>query len=145
MPKNTHGGNKAKKGKNIVQTARNLVFKQDGEMYGQIKKKLGGSRFEIYCIDKVIRQGCLRGNMRKRVWINDGDIVLISTRDYQDNIVDIIYKYTSDEAHALERIKEIEKDFFTITNDFDHENQDTECNIVFAEADEVVENTIDDL
>lgn len=33
-----------------------------------------------------------------QVWINQGDIVLLSLRDFQDNKADVIVKYTADEA-----------------------------------------------
>ncbi|KJP85864.1 translation initiation factor eIF-1A [Plasmodium fragile] len=39
--------------------------------------------------------------MRKRVWINSGDIILVSLRDYQDSKADVIAKYTPDEARSL--------------------------------------------
>jgi hypothetical protein len=32
------------------------------------------------------------------VWINQGDIVLLSLRDFQDDKADVIVKYTADEA-----------------------------------------------
>ena len=33
-----------------------------------------------------------------QVWINQGDIILLSLRDFQDNKADVIVKYTADEA-----------------------------------------------
>lgn len=33
-----------------------------------------------------------------QVWINQGDIVLLSLRDFQDDKADVIVKYTADEA-----------------------------------------------
>jgi translation initiation factor 1A len=35
------------------------------------------------------------------VWINQGDIILIGLRDYQDAKADVILKYTPDEARNL--------------------------------------------
>ena len=32
------------------------------------------------------------------MWINQGDIVLLSLRDFQDDKADVIVKYTADEA-----------------------------------------------
>ena len=45
--------------------------------------------------------------MRKRVWINVGDIVLVSLREFQDNKADIIWKYTPDEARSLKAYGEL--------------------------------------
>jgi hypothetical protein len=39
--------------------------------------------------------------MRKRVWINVGDIVLVGLRDFQDEKADVILKYMADEARNL--------------------------------------------
>merc|ERR1711977_26234 len=36
------------------------------------------------CFDGEKRLGHIRGKMRKKVWINQGDIVLLSLRDFQD-------------------------------------------------------------
>ena len=33
-----------------------------------------------------------------QVWINQGDIILISLREFQDDKADVIVKYTADEA-----------------------------------------------
>lgn len=35
------------------------------------------------------------------MWINQGDIILIGLRDYQDAKADVILKYTPDEARNL--------------------------------------------
>jgi translation initiation factor 1A len=45
--------------------------------------------------------------MRKRVWINIGDIVLVSLREFQDSKADIIHKYTPDEARSLKAYGEL--------------------------------------
>jgi translation initiation factor 1A len=39
--------------------------------------------------------------LRKKVWINTGDIILVGLRDYQDAKADVILKYTPDEARNL--------------------------------------------
>lgn len=36
-----------------------------------------------------------------QVWINQGDIILVGLRDYQDSKADVILKYTPDEARNL--------------------------------------------
>merc|ERR1719516_657835 len=45
------------------------------------------------CFDGVKRLCHIRGKLRKKVWINQGDIVLIGLRDYQDAKADVILKY----------------------------------------------------
>jgi hypothetical protein len=39
-----------------------------------------------------------------QVWINQGDIILLSLRDFQDDKADVIQKYTADEARNLKQV-----------------------------------------
>ena len=41
------------------------------------------------------------------MWVNQGDIVLVSLRDFQDEKGDIIVKYTSEEARNLKTYGEL--------------------------------------
>jgi translation initiation factor 1A len=78
-----------------------LVFKEDGQEYAQVTKMLGNGRLEAMCFDGVKRLCHIRGKLRKKVWINQSDIVLIGLRDYQDAKADVILKYSADEARNL--------------------------------------------
>ncbi|KYN35969.1 Eukaryotic translation initiation factor 1A, X-chromosomal [Trachymyrmex septentrionalis] len=96
------GGKNRRRGKNENETEkRELVFKEDGQEYAQVTKMLGNGRLEAMCFDGVKRLCHIRGKLRKKVWINQGDIILIGLRDYQDAKADVILKYTSDEARNL--------------------------------------------
>ena len=44
---------------------------------------LGNGRLEAMCFDGVKRLCHIRGKLRKKVWINQSDIVLLGLRDYQ--------------------------------------------------------------
>lgn len=69
--------------------------------YAQVTKMLGNGRLEAMCFDGIKRLCHIRGKLRKKVWINQGDIILIGLRDYQDAKADVILKYTADEARNL--------------------------------------------
>jgi len=109
MPKNKgKGGKNRRRGKNENESEkRELVFKEDGQEYAQVTKMLGNGRLEAYCFDGEKRLAHIRGKMRKKVWINQGDIILISLRDFQDGKADVIQKYTSDEARNLKAYGEL--------------------------------------
>merc|ERR1711928_261352 len=49
------------------------------------------------CFDGIKRLCHIRGKLRKKVWINQGDIILVGLRDYQDAKADVILKYNDDE------------------------------------------------
>jgi translation initiation factor 1A len=45
--------------------------------------------------------------LRKKTWINTGDIILLSLRDFQDGKGDVIQKYSADEARSLKAYGEL--------------------------------------
>jgi len=108
MPKNKLGGNKAKRSKGSSEgTKKELEFKEDGQEYGQVQRMLGNGRCDVQCFDGTKRLCHIRGKMRKKVWVNQGDIVLVSLRDFQDEKGDIITKYTTEEARNLKTYGEL--------------------------------------
>jgi len=72
-----------------------------------VLRMLGNGRLEAYCIDGVKRLCHIRGKMRKKVWVNTGDIVLLGLREYQDEKADVILKYMADEARSLKQYGEL--------------------------------------
>jgi translation initiation factor 1A len=102
------GGKNRRRGKNENDNEkRELVFKEDGQEYAQVVKMLGNGRLEALCFDGEKRLAHIRGKLRKKVWINQGDIILLSLRDYQDEKGDVIMKYTADEARSLKAYGEL--------------------------------------
>lgn len=113
MKNKCRGDNKKKTHtKDFNKEKRELVFKQKDQEYAQIVKMLGNGRCDTYCFDGVRRLCHIRGKMRKRIWINVGDIVLIGKRDFQDNKGDIIQKYFPDEAKNLKDYGELPINIF---------------------------------
>jgi translation initiation factor 1A len=88
------------------QQAQTLTLPSSLE-YAQVVKMLGNGRLEAMCFDGEKRLAHIRGKLRKKVWINQGDIILLSLRDYQDEKGDVILKYTADEARNLKAYGEL--------------------------------------
>jgi len=112
MPKNKgKGGKNRRRGKNENEAEkRELEFKDEGQEYAQVTKMLGNGRLEALCFSDGVKRLChIRGKMRKKVWINQGDVILLSLRDYQDKKADVILKYNTDEARNLMSYGEIPK------------------------------------
>ena len=84
-----------------------MTFKEEGQEYAQVLKMLGNGRLEALCFDGEKRLAHIRGKLRKKVWINQGDIILLSLRDYQDEKRDVILKYSADEARSLKAYGEL--------------------------------------
>merc|ERR1719317_178301 len=71
------------------------------------------------CFDGVKRLCHIRGKLRKKVWINQSDIVLIGLRDYQDAKADVILKYSADEARNLKSYGEFPESVNFVGGDLD--------------------------
>tara|TARA_Y100000741_G_C18242379_1_gene554141 strand:+ start:398 stop:817 length:420 start_codon:yes stop_codon:yes gene_type:complete len=97
MPKNTKGGSKHKKQKNVnINNDENYILKDSDEQdYGKVIKLLGNCRVRLLCNDKIERIGLIRGSMKKKQWVNLDNIVLYSKREYENDKVDIIFVYNN--------------------------------------------------
>ncbi|PWN49783.1 eukaryotic translation initiation factor 1A, X-chromosomal, partial [Violaceomyces palustris] len=137
------GGKNRRRGKNENESEkRELVYKEEGQEYAQVIKMLGNGRLEAQCFDGEKRLAHIRGKLRKKVWINQGDIILISLRDFQDDKADVIQKYTSDEARELKQYGQLpESAKINETDTFGEEEGD---DVEFEDASEDDED-LDDL
>jgi len=136
MPKNKgKGGKNRRRGKNENEgLKRELVFKEDGQEYAQVTKMLGNGRLEAMCFDGVKRLCHIRGKLRKKVWINQSDIILVGLRDYQDAKADVILKYSADEARNLKSYGEFPESI-KITDTVDFVGGDLDDDIEFDDVD----------
>ena len=123
MPNKT-GGKNYKKTKHSSESPI-FVEAQDDQLYGRVLQVLGNRNTLVYCNDNVVRLCHIRGSIRKDMWINVGDIILVSLRDFLQDKKDkyekgdIIYKYDSDHYSKLKKDSRINgKLFFNLeTND----------------------------
>jgi initiation factor 1A len=125
MVKNSKGGKKAKKHKNHAPTDERILLLKDLEQeYGLVTKVLGCKRFTISCFDGSSYIGIAR---KKRVKILLDSLVIISKRDFEKTIVDIIYKYNDNEAKKLEILKEIPSGSAKVTEKGDIVEEEDSC------------------
>ena len=104
--------NKKKHSKFNNERQLNYVLDKTVEEYGYVLKLLGNCRVKILCNNGTEAIGIIRGSLRKfnkRVLIENGDIVVISKRDYQANKVDIVHKFNSEQCQNLIKNNEISK------------------------------------
>jgi len=81
-----------------------LVLPGEGEVLGVAVKLLGFDRILVKCQDGFQRLCRIRGKMKRRVWIREGDIVLVSPWDFQtDQRGDLTWRYTKGQAEDLRR------------------------------------------
>ena len=129
MP-NNKGGKKFKKGKKTdFQKTKNNIKKdpEEAQEYAQVINPKGNGRFELLCCDGgKERLGTVCGQMRKRVWVNRSDLVLISKWEgmTDDTKCSIIHKYSEDEARRLQKEGELPANFKMNLDEFDVEDED---------------------
>ena len=158
MPKNKgKGGKKFRRGKHTNETDRTLLLcdKEENQCYGLVTKTLGSGRFEVNCYEQDAnnnfimntRQCLVRGNMRKKVWVNVNDLVLISLRTFQNDKADIMYKYKDYEIVKLKKINEIPdisdiggNDEFSFGNDDDADIDNIRNNKSYADIYDISED-----
>jgi translation initiation factor 1A len=94
-------------GKKKVLSERNLkqmVYPSENDVLCVAQKMLGFDRVQVKCQDGHTRVARIRGKMKRRTWIREGDIVLVSPWDFQgDERGEIFWRYTSNQVDRLRR------------------------------------------
>jgi translation initiation factor 1A len=80
-----------------------LPNKSKKEIFGIADQLLGASRIKVMCSDGKSRMGRIPGKIKKRMWIREGDLLIVRPWDFQDEKADIIYRYTRTQAISLSR------------------------------------------
>ena len=81
-----------------------MVLPSANDVLGIAIKLLGFDRVLVKCQDGNERLCRIRGKMKRRVWIREGDIVLVSPWDFQsDKRGDVTWRYTKSQADTLRR------------------------------------------
>jgi translation initiation factor 1A len=80
-----------------------LPKKKNMEIFGLVEKRLGGSRLIIICEDGKSRMGRIRGKLKKRMWMREGDLVIIKPWEFQNEKADVIFRYTRTQVEWLKR------------------------------------------
>jgi translation initiation factor 1A len=112
MPPNAKGGKGYKKKKKSGDTVGTPIFidLQEGQMLGRVIRLLGNRNVLCFCVDNILRICHICGRMKGRVWIEPGDLVLISLRELSNIIEtkgvtrgDVIAKYDPEQHGSLRR------------------------------------------
>jgi translation initiation factor 1A len=80
-----------------------LRLPDDDEVLGIVESMLGANRLRVRCMDGETRTARIPGRMKKRVWINEDDVVIVEPWDWQDEKADVKWRYDSQEADQLRR------------------------------------------
>ncbi len=76
---------------------------REKEIFGIADQLLGASKIKVMCADGKSRLGRIPGKLKKRMWIREGDLVIVRPWSFQDEKCDIVHRYTKTEATYLSR------------------------------------------
>lgn len=76
-----------------------IRMKRPGEVFGVVDQLLGGARMRVRCEDGKERLTRVPGKIRRRIWVREGDVVLIKPWDVENEKADIAYRYTRVQAN----------------------------------------------
>lgn len=75
---------------------------RDNETLGVLEQRLGGSRCKVRCLDGNTRVCRIPGRLKRRLWVREGDIVLVEPWEFGgDEKGDIIFKYRPNQVRFL--------------------------------------------
>ncbi len=96
--------NKKKSAFNPDEEVVRVKTPRDGEVLGVLESRLGASRCKIRCFDGKTRNCRIPGRLKRRLWVREGDIVLVQPWEFGgDDKGDILYKYRPNQVSWLKR------------------------------------------
>ncbi len=99
----------AKKDKNsekdaIQEELRRVKLPRGKQVLGVLDRRLGGSRAYVKAMDGKTRVCRIPGRLKRRLWVREGDIVLIEPWELDpDDKADILFKYSKSQIQLLRR------------------------------------------
>lgn len=91
---------------------KEFVLPEEQELIGRVVKLLGSDHVLVRCVDGNERVCRIRGRMKHRMWVRDGDIVLVAPWEFKrDERGDILRRYTIDQVDWLKGNGYLPKEF----------------------------------
>lgn len=115
-----------------------FTLAEDMEEYAKVIKCLGDRKLTVVLTDTSQMLALIPGRFRKRVWINSGDVILVSRRDFQDGKLDVIAKYDPNDVKKLHKMGMI-PDFFIESDAI--QNDDPQGGVQFLDSGEDEDNS----
>ncbi len=94
-------------GKKKVLSEKNLrvmEYPNENDVLGVVLTHLGNDRFQVKCQDGHMRVCRIRVKRKRRTWVREGNIVLVSPWDFQsEEGEEIFHRYTESQASDLRK------------------------------------------
>ncbi len=83
--------------------------RERGEIFAIAEQLLGASKIRVVCADGKTRLGRIPGKLRRRMWIREGDLLIVVPWDFQDEKANVVWRYTKTQSTYLSRQGRIPK------------------------------------
>ena len=80
-----------------------LPRRSRGEVFAIASQLLGAARIRVMSEDSIPRMGRITGKMKKKMWIREGDLLIIRPWGFQEGKADILFRYSRTQAQYLAR------------------------------------------
>jgi translation initiation factor 1A len=74
-----------------------------GEIFAVASQLMGAARIRVMGEDSIARMGRITGKMKKKMWIREGDLLIIRPWGFQEGKADILFRYSRTQAQYLGR------------------------------------------
>lgn len=97
--------NKNRKDKTSSESIGKLRFpnKEKFEIFGVVSKLMGANQVKAVCQDGVERGCRIPGKLKKRVWVREGDLVIVKVWDFQPSKGDIMWRFFGNQVEWFKR------------------------------------------
>ncbi len=76
----------------------------EGEVFGIVEQRVGGSRMMVRCMDGKTRNCRIPGRLKKKLWVREGDLVIVRPWEFSgDSKGDVILKYRANQVMYLKQ------------------------------------------
>ncbi len=80
-----------------------LPRRERGEIFAIANQLLGAARIRVMCEDSVPRMGRITGKMKKKMWVREGDLLIVRPWGFQEGKADILFRYSRTQSSYLSR------------------------------------------
>jgi len=87
----------------IEDEIRRTKLPRPPEVFGVVEQRLGGSRMSVRCLDGKKRICRIPGRLKRKLWVREGDILIIEPWEYDKDKGDIVFKYRPSQVDWLKR------------------------------------------
>ena len=79
-------------------------YRDLGEMFAVITKMHGTNQIAAMCEDGTERKCRIPGKLKKRVWMREGDVIIVKLWDFQPIKADVVWRFLPVQTERLRRM-----------------------------------------